>query len=326
VAETPARRTGLGRGLQALLPNAGDQPHAPDPGDGLAALDDGESPRLSALVESGLDVLQRAVGVDVCAYVHSREQGRPRLWLRSGPGAALRAAEWVELGMEAVGAVLGQVRVPRTLTLGRTELLAVPTRDRSSSGVHLLGRTGRALTDHERTVAIHLVQAFGEALHGLLPEQDGDPLAPVAPAGAVVAVGAPARVGADVAGGAAVIDLIDQAPVAAVEVIDLIDRSPPVPVAVTARWPAPIDLEELVRDAVRASGVRHTELNVRLLADGGTDVIDVAAGHRGDRVRVVLPADPDDPADAANRAALQTVNLLQLIGAGAAHPEHRAAG
>jgi hypothetical protein len=289
VAEVPARRTGLGRGLQALLPNAGEQPHAPDPTDWLSPVGPDPAPRLTALVESGLDVLQRAVGADICAYVHGRGQGRPRLWLRAGPGAAVPPAEWVELGMAAVGAVLGQVRMPRTVRLGGTELLAVPTRGGTSAGVHLLGCAGRGLTDHERTVAIHLVQALGEALHGLLPERDDTD----APAGAGAA---PPLV---------------------------IERAPARP-AVVARWPAPVDLEEIVRDAVRASGVHPSDLDVRLMAEKGTEVIDVAAGHGGDRVRVVLPADPEHPAETAARAALQTVHLLQLIGAEAEAEEQLA--
>lgn len=303
MADGPARRTGLGRGLQALLPNAGEQPHAPDPADWLGAVEGGPAPRLAALVESGLDVLQRAVGADVCAYVHGRGQGRPHLWLRAGAGTVVTASEWVELGMAAVGAVLGQVRMPRTVRLGRTELLAVPTRGPGSSGVHLVGCAGRGLTDHERTVAIHLVQALGEALHALLPEQleqeaspaEAPPSPPSGPVGPPVAAAAKRT------------------------------ARPPV----TARWPAPVDLEELVRDAVRTSGVRPSRLDVRLLAEKGTDVIDVAAAHRGDRVRVVLPADPDDPEQTATQAAVQTVNLLQLIGAEAQpgeHPEEQLAG
>lgn len=288
MADAPGRRTGLGRGLQALLPNAGEEPHAPDPADWLRAVDDGSAPALAALVESGLDVLQRAVGAEICAYVHGHGQGRPHLWLRSTPGADVTPVEWVELGMAAVGAILGQVRVPRTVRLGETELLAVPTRAGASSGVHLLGCAGRGLTDHERTVAIHLVQALGEALHGLLPERgEHDPGVETAPAPEM--------------------------------------EKPPVRPPVTVRWPEPVDLEELVRDAVTASGVGPSHLDVRLRAEKGTDVIDVAAAHRGDRVRVVLPADPADPARAAAQAAVQTVNLLQLIGAGA-QPEEQLAG
>lgn len=293
----PARRTGLGRGLQALLPNAGEQPRTPDPTDWLSTVDDGPAPRLAALVESGLDVLQRAVGADICAYVHDRGQRRPHLWLRAGPGTVICPAAWVELGMAAVGAVLGQVRVPRTVRLGQTELLAVPTRAGGSSGVHLLGCAGRGLTDHERTVAIHLVQALGEALHALLPEQeqrDEGARAEAPPAPAPEPVGPP----------------VTAAP-----------ARPPV----VARWPAPVDLEEVVRDAVRASGMRPSHLHVRLLAEKGADVIDVAAAHRGDLVRVVLPADPVDPAHTAAQAAVQTVNLLQLIGA-EAQPEEQLAG
>ena len=298
----------MGRGLQALLPNAGDQPPPPDPADWLSAVDDRPAPRLSALVESGLDLLQRSVGADICAYVHGSEARRPHLWLRSGPGAALGAAEWVELGVAAVGVVLGQVRMPRSLRLGRTELLAVPTRGAGSSGVHLLGRSDRGLTDHERTVAIHLVQAFGEALHGLLPEQEGfEGTGPEA---------LPAPVETPVATAALV-----ETPAAGTGLTPA--RAP---AAVVARWPAPVDLEELVRDAVRASGVRHSELDVRLLAERGADVIDVAAAHRGDRVRVVLPADPEDPAHSATRAAAQTAHLLELIGSGGPPREERAAG
>ena len=300
MGEAPPRRTGLGRGLQALLPHAGEQSASPAPADWLAPSDDALSPRLGLLVEAGLDVLERAIGVDVCGYVHGTGSGRPHLWLRPGPSASLTASEWVELGMAAVGAVLGSVRMPRSLVLGSTELLAVPARGPASSGVHIVGRSGHGLSDHERTVAIHLVQAMGEALHGLLPEQEGRPEQEDAPEPFSDAAPGPDEL----------VTAAEAAPV-------------PTPLAVTAQWPAAIDLEELVRNAVQASGVHHTELDVRLLADRGADVIDVAAAHRGDRVRVVLTTDPDDPAHTAAQAAVQTVNLLQLIGAEAAVPAVR---
>jgi hypothetical protein len=280
------------------------------------------APGLAALVESGLDVLQRAVGTEICAYVHGRGHGRPYLWLRSTPGAGVSAAEWVELGMAAVGAVLGQVRVPRTVRLGDTELLAVPTRGGASSGVHLLGCAGRGLTDHERTVAIHLVQALGEALHGLLPErEERDPngVEPTGPA-------------ADGSAGRAVPDppapeeaLTAEGPEAAVAAPLPVIETPRIRRLATARWPAAVDVEELVRDAVVASGVRPSHLDVRLRAERGTDVIDVAAAHQEDLVRVVLPTDPADPVRTAAQAAVQTVNLLRLIGA-EAQPEEQLAG
>ncbi|HET6810656.1 MAG TPA: hypothetical protein VFH50_06580 [Acidimicrobiales bacterium] len=323
MAEAPARRTGLGRGLQALLPTAGEQPHAPDPTDWLGPGADAPASALAQLVESGLDVLQRAVGAEICAYVHGRGQGRPHLWLRSAPDAEVTAVEWVELGMAAVGAVLGQVRVPRTVRLGETELLAVPTRGGESSGVHLLGCAGRGLTDHERTVAIHLVQALGEALHGLLPER-GEP----DPNGRGEPAGPPADGSAARAVTAATAHEVEEAlraeePEAPAPVP--VTERPPVRPSVIARWPATVDVEELVRDAVAASGVRPSHLDVRLRPEKGTDVIDVAAAHRGDLVRVVLPADPGDPARTAAQAAGQTVNLLQLIGA-EARPEEQLAG
>lgn len=197
MGEATPRRTGLGRGLQALLPNAGDHPQARDAADWLVTVDDGTAPRLSALVEAGLDVLERAIDVDVCGYVHGRDRERPRLWLRPGQRAAVGPAEWVDLGLAVAGGIIGPLRTPRTLNLGRTELLAVPTRGGTSAGVHVLGRSARPLDDHERTVAIHLVQALGEALHGLLPAPEA---------------------------------ALDPAP-----------ASPPV--AVTVRWPAPVDLQ-----------------------------------------------------------------------------------
>ena len=125
------------------------------------------------LIYAGLEALEAAISLDLCAYLHVSGDFGPQLFLSSpalsslDPSAAfdlfcsLRdALDWAAMhGDQAVG--------ERPVELAGFSAVTVATGGDDSRGLHAVGRRGRPLMDQERGVAGRLARALGTACHRL---------------------------------------------------------------------------------------------------------------------------------------------------------------
>lgn len=124
------------------------------------------------LIYAGLEALEAAVALDLCAYLHVSGDFGPQLFL-SAPAlssldpaqafelfCALRdALDWAALQAEDVG--------ERVVDLAGFSAVTVATTGSGSRGLHAVGRRGRPLMDQERAVTGRLARALGTACHRL---------------------------------------------------------------------------------------------------------------------------------------------------------------
>lgn len=125
------------------------------------------------LIYAGLDALEAAISLDLCAYLHVSGDFGPQLFLSSPNLATLSPAvafdlfsglrdalDWAALN----GAESG---VEQTCVLAGYESVTVATSGAVSRGLFAVGRTARPLLDQERHVASRLCGALGNACHRL---------------------------------------------------------------------------------------------------------------------------------------------------------------
>jgi hypothetical protein len=125
------------------------------------------------LIYAGLEALEAAISLDLCAYLHVSGDFGPQLFLSSpnlanlSPAVAfdlfsgLRdALDWAALNAVEAG-------VEQICILAGYESLTVATSGPISRGLFAVGRTARPLLDQERHVATRLCSALGNACHRL---------------------------------------------------------------------------------------------------------------------------------------------------------------
>ena len=126
------------------------------------------------LIYAGLEALEAAVSVDLCAYLHVSGDFGPQLFLSSpvlsslDPSVAfdlfcaLRdALDWA--AMQGDATEVGE----RSVELAGFSAVTIATTGPDSRGLHAVGRTGRPLIEQERAVAGRLARALGTACHRL---------------------------------------------------------------------------------------------------------------------------------------------------------------
>lgn len=125
------------------------------------------------LIYAGLDALEAAVSLELCAYLHVSGDFGPQLFLSSpalsslDPSAAfdlfcsLRdALDWAAMqGDDFTG--------ERPVELAGFSAVAIASAGPDSRGLHAVGRTGRPMMEQERAVAGRLARALGTACHRL---------------------------------------------------------------------------------------------------------------------------------------------------------------
>jgi hypothetical protein len=125
------------------------------------------------LIYAGLEAVEAAISIDLCAYLHVSGDFGPQLFLSSpnlsnlSPAVAfdlfsgLRdALDWAALNATEPG-------IEQTCVLAGYESVTVATAGPISRGLFAVGRTARPLLDQERHVATRLCSALGNACHRL---------------------------------------------------------------------------------------------------------------------------------------------------------------
>lgn len=135
VSSTPvstAPRSGLGRGLAAILPTAESSEKAQ-----LSA----NERVLHSLVDAGLDQLAAATKLDLLAYLHLPNDDQPVLFLRKPDLATLSPTRTYRLFSRFVHAVRAGA-LEGTFTQDDTITVFLRSPGTTSTGVHFLGRHG----------------------------------------------------------------------------------------------------------------------------------------------------------------------------------------
>lgn len=124
------------------------------------------------LIYAGLEAVEAALAVDLCAYLHVSGDFGPQLFLSSPALASLDpsqafdlfcalrdALDWAALQNEEV--------TERVVELAGFSAVTIATTGLGSRGLHAVGRKVRPLMDQERAVALKLCRALGVACHRL---------------------------------------------------------------------------------------------------------------------------------------------------------------
>lgn len=126
------------------------------------------------LVYAGLEALEAAISIDLCAYLHVSGDFGPQLFLSSPALATLDPAQAFDLFCALRDALdwsamnVGEDGTSdRVVEVAGYSALTVATSGPNSRSIHAVGRTGRPLMDQERAVAIRLARALGTACHRL---------------------------------------------------------------------------------------------------------------------------------------------------------------
>lgn len=129
---------------------------------------------LQDVVYAGLDALQAAVSIDLCAYLHSPIGYEPQLYLGVPSLASLPADRALDLfeamraaAEERATAAENDDHGAAQLMLAGFHAVVVRTEGSDSSGLHAVGRLGRPLDEVDRAVAVRLCEALGVATQRL---------------------------------------------------------------------------------------------------------------------------------------------------------------
>jgi hypothetical protein len=124
------------------------------------------------LIYAGLEALEAAVALDLCAYLHVSGDFGPQLFLSSPALSSLDPAQAFDLFCalrDALdwAAMQADDASERVVELAGFSAVTVTTDGPHSRGLHAVGRSGRPLMDQERAVAGRLARALGTACHRL---------------------------------------------------------------------------------------------------------------------------------------------------------------
>lgn len=125
------------------------------------------------LIYAGLEALEAAVALDLCAYLHVSGDFGPQLFLSSPALATLDPSQAFDLFCALRDALDwsamhdDNASVDPIVELAGFSTMTVVTDGPHSRGLHAVGRTGRPLMDQERSVAGRLARALGTSCHRL---------------------------------------------------------------------------------------------------------------------------------------------------------------
>lgn len=178
------RRSGLGKGLGALIPvGSGQMPtggERPSPALAPAASFASETPVRDRsdislvsqdVIYAGLDALQAAVPLDLCAYLHAADGAGPQLYLRSPDLSTMDAGECFDLFIALRDTLDAGNRGEAPLRVAGFDAVAITTTGANSTGLHVVGRRTTPLDPREHELAVRLSQALGAAAHALEVQQ-----------------------------------------------------------------------------------------------------------------------------------------------------------
>lgn len=124
------------------------------------------------LIYAGLEALEAAVALDLCAYLHVSGDFGPQLFLSSPALSSLDPSQAFDLFCalrDALdwAAMQADELDERVVELAGFSAVTVTTDGPHSRGLHAFGRSGRPLMDQERAVAGRLARALGTSCHRL---------------------------------------------------------------------------------------------------------------------------------------------------------------
>jgi hypothetical protein len=166
---------GTGRGVRAVIPVAAEGA-AGIPGRDSSEVLSGRSPgdestetkpsrlRRDQRIFVGLEILQSLLPVELCAYVHQRRKGAPRVQIRLTEGALGSPEDVFDLS-DTLKGLFESGQCGPSIVVGHFVCLAVATGGNGSRGIHVLGRRSSPLCARDRLLAQRFCRLLSPSLH-----------------------------------------------------------------------------------------------------------------------------------------------------------------
>jgi hypothetical protein len=119
------------------------------------------------LVYAGLEALQGALSLDLCAYLHEAEGQGAQLFLGTPDLSAIAPADAFRLFSALRDALEDDHAGDETFLIADFLAVAVTTRGPRSRGLHVAGRAERTVDAEERDRIARMAGALGRAIHSL---------------------------------------------------------------------------------------------------------------------------------------------------------------